>query len=77
MLEGSQLNPKAYYNSKRSPRIPVTAEERIDYMLKALTSVGFHIRSRWSEVYADGDGSSAPIAKQLEQIFFYAHACSP
>lgn len=65
--EGLQLNPKAYYNTKRSSKIPVSAEERIDRTLKELTTAGFHTRSRWSNKL-DGDGSI--IAQQLEQIFF-------
>lgn len=30
--EGLQLNPKAYYNTKQSSKIPVSSEERIGHM---------------------------------------------
>ena len=43
--KGLQFNPKAYYNTKCSSKIPVTAEERINKMLYKLTAAGFHPRS--------------------------------
>ena len=44
--EGFHLNQKAYYNAKRSS-VKVTAEDRINQMLKELATAGFHTRSRW------------------------------
>lgn len=64
--EGLQLNSEAYYNAKRSG-IKITPDERINGMLKELTTAGFHTRSRWiDKVNTDGN----IFAKQLEQIFF-------
>ncbi|KAF8474095.1 hypothetical protein BDZ91DRAFT_827946 [Kalaharituber pfeilii] len=46
--EGMQLNPKAYYNSRHSSKIPITVEERINRMLRELTTAGWHITDHFT-----------------------------